>query len=113
MHTSIVHINIIKKWHMQCFSRRTVHIGDVRFFNVIITFLFLYGQGFACRNHIRVYKRIPGDSNRLLVCGTQAAVNPQCRTVNVSALVTLYLLHVLLISVPIIVALRNWKMVGF
>ena len=67
-----------------------------------MTFLFPYGQGFACRNHIRVYKRIPGDPNRLLVCGTQAAVNPQCRTVSVSALVTLYALHVHLISVPTI-----------
>ena len=40
-------------------------------------------QSFACRNHIRVYKKFPSE-DRLVVCGTQAAQDPQCRTLPVS-----------------------------
>ena len=46
-------------------------------------------QDYVCRNHIRVYKRLVTDEDLLFVCGTQATVQPQCRTVNVSAFVGL------------------------
>ena len=37
-------------------------------------------QESACRNHIRVYKKIPSQPSVLLVCGTQGGISPQCRT---------------------------------
>jgi len=39
-------------------------------------------MSFACRNHIRVYKKIPGE-DRIFLCGTQSAQLPQCRTLSI------------------------------
>lgn len=45
-----------------------------------------------CRNHIRIYQRpsaSSGDgSSSLFVCGTQSGIQPQCRMLNVSVVVT-------------------------
>ena len=37
-------------------------------------------QSYACHNHVRVYRQFPG-LDLLLVCGSNAAVDPLCRTV--------------------------------
>lgn len=39
---------------------------------------------FTCRNHIRVYKRLPSNSSLILVCGTNAVVEPSCRLLQLS-----------------------------
>lgn len=46
-------------------------------------------QNYLCRNHIRVYSRVPSQPSLLYMCGTQATNTPQCRTVNVSELTTI------------------------
>lgn len=43
----------------------------------LFTHYLLLTQGFACHNHIRVFKKIPGQDT-LLVCGTYAGVEPHC-----------------------------------
>jgi hypothetical protein len=40
---------------------------------------FLQVRNFTCHNHIRVYQRLPSNSSQVLVCGTQSAIQPQCR----------------------------------
>jgi len=41
-------------------------------------------QESTCQNHVRVYESIPSDPTLFLVCGTQASVAPECRTIRVS-----------------------------
>lgn len=68
--------------HMTSLLYKHYHI-HVFSFSCYCVLLTSQNPDYVCNNHIRLYRRLPSNSSQVLVCGTQAVVQPQCRILEV------------------------------